>query len=282
MSRLKPETKKRYAKIIAFALPLVVIVFFLRLPFYYAVIVYAAAFFISVFIYFPNYLAIWANINFIRGNEKAARKFLKAAIKRKTKSPVAHHNYGLLLVRDGDGAGALEVLSKALELKPKVLTEKKIRLAMGSSYWVMNDIAGAIRTLEDMLERYEYVNTHVLATLGYMYFQNGETEKALEFTNKAIEEDATNAAAWDNLGQIYYLQNDLPKAKEAFETAVSHKPGLADSNFYLGLIAEKENEAETAREYFLKAKDCVISALSTVTKEQIEEKLAQPKAAPSE
>ena len=204
--------------------------------------------------------------------ERAKKKLLRAAIERNAKSPAAHHNYAILLVREGDGETALAVLNRALTFRLKVITEKNIRLTVASCYWVMEDIDKAIETLEDMRVRYEYVNVHVLTSLGYMYFLRGETDKALEFTNLALEDAPDNGAAWDNLGQIYFSLNEAEKAKEAFETAVSHKPDLPDSNYYLGLIAENEDDGEKALEYFSKAMECGLSALNTVTKEQIEEK----------
>ena len=272
MGKLTKEQKNRYLKIFVAFLPLFIITFFLGFPFYFAVIFYLAAFLISIIFYFPNYLAIIGNINFIRGNEDAARKFLKAAIGKNTKSPVAHHNYGIILMRDGDGKYALDILKKALGLKPKTITEKKVYLAMGSCHWVIGDIPGAIKTLEGMMEKYEYVNAHVLSTLGFFYFCAGENEKALDFTNRALEDSPENASAWDNLGQIYFKQNEIAKAKEAFEKAVGFKPDLPDSNYHLGLIAEAEYDLSGAKKYFTDAHDGKITALNTVTKEQIKDK----------
>ena len=274
MKNLTDRQKKRIFISIAAFLPLIVITLVMRRPFYYALIFYFLAFLVTLALYFPNYLAVWANLNYIRGNTEKARRLLKSAVDRNTKSPVAHLNYSILLVRDGDGANALKVLEKALALKPKLITEKNIRLTMGSCYWVMKDIDGAIDVYEDMLKRYDYVNAHVLTSLGYMYFLRGDAEKALETTNKALEDSPEYGAAWDNLGQIRYASGDTDEAKRAFETAVSHKADLADSNYYLGLIAEQQNDTEKAREYFTAAHGCKLSALNTVTRDQIEEKYA--------
>jgi len=269
VKKLSQEQKRRYAKVAVIVLPFIVITIILRFPFYYSVIFYLAAFFISGFFFFPNYLAVWANINYARGN-KNARKWLKKAIDLKTKSPVAHLNYAILLARDGDGGNAYAVLEKALALKPKIITEKNIRLTMGISRWVMRDIDGAVKILEDMRERYEYVNAHVLTSLSYMYFLRNDMDNALILTEKAIEDSPDYAAAWDNLGQIKYAANDTAAAKDAFLKALEFKAELADSNFYLGVIAEAENDNERALEYYEKALTCNITALNTITREQIE------------
>ena len=269
MKKLSQEQKKRYTRVAVIVLPFIIISFFLRLPFYYTVIFYLAAFLISAIFFFPNYLAVWANLNYARGNANA-RKLLKTAIDMKTKSPVAHLNYAILLARDGDGENAYATLEKALALKPKIITEKNIRLTMGISRWVMRDIDGALKILEDMRERFEYVNAHVLTSLSYMYFLKDDMENALALTEKAIEDSPDYAAAWDNLGQIKYAANDTSAAKEALLKAIEYKSELADSNYYLGVIAEAENETERALEYYDKALACNITALNTVTREQIE------------
>jgi len=269
VKKLSQEQKKRYTKVAVFVLPFIVISFILRLPFYYSLLFYLAAFLISAIFFFPNYLAVWANLNYARGNANA-RKLLKTAIDMKTKSPVAHLNYAILLARDGDGGGAYATLEKALALKPKVITEKNIRLTMGISRWVERDINGAINILEDMRRRYEYVNAHVLTSLSYMYFLKNDIENALTLTEKAIEDTPDYAAAWDNLGQIKYAAGETEAARDAFLKAIEYKPDLADSNYYLGVIAEAENETGRALEYYDKALICNITALNTVTREQIE------------
>ena len=48
-----------------------------------------------------------------------------------------------------------------------------------------------------------------------------------------------------------------------------------DSYYYLGMIAEIENDIKQAADYFTKAKGCHITALNTVKAEQIEEKYRQ-------
>ena len=271
MRRLTNAQKKRYGIIAGVILPWVIIVFILGLPFYFTFVIYLAAFLVTLVLYFPNYLAVWANFNYMRGKE-SARSLLFAAINRNSKSPAAHLNYAILLVREGDGQNALDALNKALALNPNVITEKNIRLTIGSCYWVMKDIDKAIETLEDMRKRYDYVNAHVLTSLSYMYFLKGEINTALDLTNKAIEDSPDYAAAYDNLGQIHYKLGELEDAKQAFMTALTHKSNLPDSNYYMGLIYEHENDSKKAAGYFDKAYQCKLSALNTVTKEQIEEK----------
>lgn len=249
----------------------VIIVFFLKLPIYWVLLIYAVCFLAAFIIFNSTFLAIIGNYYHATGKAVKANKFLKKAIDKNTKSPTAYLNYSITLVREGQGKEAMEYLQKSLTLNPPVITDKNIMLTMGSCYWVMGDIDAAIEVLEGMRKKYTYVNAHVYVTLAYMYFLKDDLETALELTNKAIEDQPQSGAAWDNLGQIYYKQGDIQKAKESFESAVSYKEDLPDSNYYLGVIAEKEGNAEKAKIYFQKAMNCNITSLNTITKDEVAE-----------
>jgi len=217
--------------------------------------------------------AIVGNINYVRGKPEKAEKFYLYCIPRETKSAAAHLYYGIYLIRTGRAAEAEKILDKSIWLKPKILDMKNIQLTRASCKWVLGDADAAIEILEGMRATYDYVNAQVLSTLGFMYFVKDDLEKAIEFSQAAIDDTPGAYAAWDNLGQIYYKQKDLPKAKEAFNTALSYKEKFAESLYYLGMIAKDENETEKAREYLEKALSCEITPFNTVTREMIERAL---------
>ncbi len=237
---------------------------FIFLLFLVYTLVLAIVYFNALFVYAGNYFMA-------RGKIETAKKIFMKAIQRNTIYPTAYLNYGIILVREGDGAEALKHLEKALTCTPKVLTEKNIYLTMGSCYWVLGEIDKAIEVLEGMRTRYEYVNAHVLITLGYMYLLKGRYEEAMEATDKAIEDSPDLASAWDNRGQIHYQMGNAEAAKEAFEKAVDLKFNLVDSHYHLALIALESVNKEAAKEHIHMAKKCDISSLNTVTREQVEE-----------
>ena len=219
-------------------------------------------------------LSMYANVAYISGKEDAARKYLKMAIDKKTKNSATYLNYAIVLVREGKAKESIEYLEIAEKINKNPINEKNIKLTMASSYWVSGDIDKAIEILETMRKKYDYVNAHVLTTLGYMYLLKENLDEALSCTNKAIEDAPQSGAAWDNLGQIYYMQENFEEAKTSFEKAVSYKSTLPDSLYYLGKIALNEENQESAKNYFAKALDCEITSLNTVTREQIEAELA--------
>ena len=224
---------------------------------------------------FSDIAAMRANMAYASGQTEKARKMLERCIAKKTKNPVVYSNYADLKLREGDGQAALECLQTALSLKPYAMQEKTIRHAIGTAHWLAGDHAQAIAALEQMRADYEYVNESVLTTLGYLYFVEGNLDKAQELTDMALAEVPNYAAAWDNRGQILFAQNDLEQAKEAFGKALEQKPSLVDSLFGMGLIHEVEGNHEAAADCFRQAMDAPRTALNTVTEAQLAEKLEE-------
>jgi tetratricopeptide (TPR) repeat protein len=219
----------------------------------------------------PDCVAIIGNYLYGRDQPRKAEPFFKWSIAHKTKSPSAHLYYATYLLRNGHAAEAEPLLTQAATLNPSVITTKHIRLTQASCQWALRNVDGAIEILEKMRHTYDYVNATVLATLGFMYFVKDDIEKAEELTNKALEDNQSSHAAWDNLGQIRYKQRKYDEAKEAFTKAVSFKGNLPDSLYYLGLIAREEGDENAAADYFKQALECDITPLNTVTREQVEE-----------
>lgn len=265
--------KKTFLIIAALAaVTYIAMVYGFGLKLYHVLIVYLVYLALAVVIFRSSFIALIGNYYQVSGNVEKARKWLLKAINIGTKSPAAYLNYSVILLKEGDGETAMSYLVKARELTPKSLLDKNIMLTMGSCYYVMGRIDDAVTILEELCSKYDYVNGHVLSTLGYMYFLKEDLDKALELTNKALEDSPQLGSAWDNLGQIYYRQGQLDEAKKAFESAIAYKNDLVDSYYYLGLISEDTGNADNARLYFERAKNCKITSLNTVSVEEVNEK----------
>lgn len=202
-----------------------------------------------------------------------AIKYFEKALKYNTKSVVALYNYGLVLLQQGNSEKALNLFEKAQALNKKPLYEKLIILAISSCYWKMEKIPQAIDILENLKNNYEYISPEALTTLGYFYMLNKEYEKAIKVSKEVLEKEPNYASAWDNLGQIYFFQNDFKNAKENFLKSIELNPYSVDSLYYLGILEEQEDNKEKALEYFKMAKKCKITALNTISEKDLEEKL---------
>lgn len=250
-----------------------VIVFVLELSAWYIMPVFAVYLILNAIAFNSYFLGSIGNFYFVSGKVQKAFKYYEKAIAKKTKNVSALYAYGTEILKEGGREDeALSHLERARKINAKVNMDKNIRLAISSCYWVKGDIDRAINTLESLKSDYNYVNAHVYTTLGYFYILKEDFEKAMEYSKKAIEDNGEHAAAWDNVGQIYFRQDNFEDAKAAFFRALKYRENMVDSLYYLGIIYEREGDYDKAFEYFSKASKCNVSALNTVTKEQIMEK----------
>lgn len=204
--------------------------------------------------------------------EKALECY-ELALKHNTKNVVSLYNYGIILLQQGNAKKALELFEKARNINKKPLFEKLIILGISSCYWKLNKLSEAIDILEKLRKDYNYISPEALTTLGYFYMLNKEYEKALEISKNVLEKDPHYASAWDNIGQIYFFQNYYKNAKSNFLKSVELNPYSVDSLYYLGILEEMENNNEKALEYFERASKCRLTALNTISKEDLESKL---------
>jgi tetratricopeptide (TPR) repeat protein len=216
------------------------------------------------------------NYFYVMGHRARAKTFLQKAVAAGTKSPSAYIHLALIAVQEEkDANAAFDLLEKAQKLSNTIVDERNALTTLASCHWLSGDAQKAIEVLEGIRAKHEYINAGVLTTLGYLYFTQGQFDKAIEISRLAMDSDSNHGAAWDNVGQVYYKQGDMEAAKESFRTALSKRENLADSAYYLGLIYEGEGDTENAKEYFRRAAICTISIFNTVTAEMVDEKYNQ-------
>ncbi len=202
-----------------------------------------------------------------------AMKFYEKAVKMKTFNVKALYNYGLDMLHQNKPEKALPVLERAEKLNTKPLFDKLIPLAVSSCCWLMGDIDRGIEILENLRNKYSYINCSTLVTLGYFYMLKGDYDMAEEITEKALSADPNSASAYDNMGQIYYNKNDFKKAEEYFKKALDLKENTVESLYYLALIKKSENKNDEAKQLLEKASGCYISGLNTISAEDIEKEI---------
>jgi len=254
----------------------VVIVPILQLPPYVLLIAYLLIITILYFINRKNVWAVRGNYFYATGHMDKARKLLKKASDAGVKSYATHMYYALLLVKeDGNIKEAVANLEKALKLAKTPFEERNILITMATCHWMEGNADAAIDVLENVRNNHEFINNSALTTLGFLYLHKERYDEALEVTSLVIEDEPMYAAAWDNLGQIYFGQGEDEKAKEAFEKALSLKEYMADSNYFMGILSERVGDKEAAKEYFRKASISTFAYFNTATQEQADAKYAQ-------
>ncbi len=255
-----------------FMLSWIVLVFFMDYPEWILLIELGVYLIVNALIFYKYTLGIIGNYWYTIRHFEKAYKYFDKAVKKGTHHVKALYLYALRLLQDGNGKEALKYFELAEKYNCSVLMDKYIILSKSSCYWVIGEIDKAIETLSGLLKKYDYISTDAYTTLGYLYFLKDDLESAEEYTKKALEDNSEHAPAWDNLGQIRFKQGNFSEAKDHFQKALSIKD-LPDSLYFLGLIYEKEGNKEEAKSCYEKALNCNISALNTVTREEISDRI---------
>lgn len=212
--------------------------------------------------------------NHSRGKTEKALRWYEKAEKNDVTSANYQMAYGVLLLRTGKYEKAREIFDKILIFYPRnerVRNNAKVNIAL--AYWKLGDLDLAIDRMTEMHNKLK--NSRTYGGLGYMLLCKGDYEAALEFNLEALDYDDTDPVILDNLGQTYYLMGDLDNAFKYFNKAKEQKEDQVDTLFYLGNIYLQRGQREEAKEHYKKALECNISALNTISRQDIEAKLKE-------
>jgi len=220
---------------------------------------------------------IYSNIGTIkysRGNLDKAIIWYKRACKCKKVKPNIVVSLAYLLLKSGRVDEAEKIL-KSLDMNKigsydKILVTSNMALVM----WKKDNLDEAISLLEEFSK--EVTNTTILGSLGYFLILKGDLDKALEFNLNAYKYNSSDEVIKDNLAQNYFLLGDNAKAEELYEKAMTAKikPTFPAAYYNYSLVLIELGKYEKALEYLKKASTFKLSFLSSVTNEQIEEKIA--------
>ena len=243
-------------------------------PFYLLLLFYLAYAVLMYLIHLPTALGMTGYfIDAFLRNQKAAIPLYRYAANHGSKNVYGLLAYGLYLLRNCQYPESLKVFEYILCLPDtRSMLIKYARQDFAIALWKNGRLQDAISTMEQMLIDYEYFSIDFYTTLGYFYLEAGDFDKALEFTNKALDEDESHGPAYDNLGQIEYRKGNYEEAKNLLLKALDLRDTMADSKYYLGLIYEEAGDPETARDFFIAAHECEITCMNTIEREVIDAK----------
>ncbi len=204
--------------------------------------------------------------------EKGLELFEKGAYGAKT-DYMTKIRYAFCELKFGD-------IKKAKKMIMLVLGEKtpaNVRYEAKSVYAIILYKEGELaEAKETMLSVYEnYKNTNMYCTLGYLFNILETPENAVKFNEEAYEYNADHPVITDNLGQSYYLSGDTDKAYEIYEELIKLEPKFPEAYYNFALVLHSRGENEKAKEMLSTALTKAFHQLTTVSKEEIENKLEQ-------
>lgn len=221
--------------------------------------------------------------------EDKALPFYEAAYKLGAKSAHLLSAYGLVLLRKGKSQTAQEIFESALKYNRNYFYTRILKSNLAICKWKLGQPQAAY---EDYLSLYYFPDKEALTdfsldhldrgleinpaftqqdfvTMGYLALLVNQIEAAFYFSHLALLKQDNYAAAYDNLGQIYYRIGEKDKAKEAFHQAIDLKPNLIDSLYYLARIALEEKQRDKAKDYGQRALNQPFHALNTISQEDL-------------
>ncbi len=161
-----------------------------------------------------NYLSL-GSIFFQRGYLDAAGKFFQSA----AESAESLYGLGSVYLKQQKNPQAQDCFERAVKLK-----------------------AGYPDTMSNA-----WNNLGILAT------REGDTAKAINFFDKALESNPEHFVALENLGNAYRQQRRWADARATLERALAIKPDDAEANYSLGMVLAQNYDTKGAYEHLQKA-----------------------------
>lgn len=186
--------------------------------------------------------------------------------------------YSVLLLKKGGEENYLkvkEILRKA-EKAPGMTPEYRQQLLM--NYAVANYKLGEMEKALQLLEATHKKSPCGLTyqSLGFLYIQAGDAEKALQYNLEAVDYDDEDPICLDNLAQVYYrLLGDKDKALEYFKKAHEIKPKQIDTLYFLAKYDLEAGRSAEAKEKLETALEGNFSPLNYATPDLVRELLQQ-------
>lgn len=206
------------------------------------------------------------------GRTEEALKLYEECVNEDLKDVETLLAYSLLLLRVGEFAKARELLVKIQRYPMKPEQKTNLYVNYAAAVFRMGEREKAIDVLEKQHAKGE--SGLIYETLGYLYVEMGDFDKALEYNLQALDYDEEDPVTLDNLGQAYYrLKGDKETAKKYFDKAIEIKPSQIDTRFFLALYDIEAGNTEEARETLEELLTARISPLNYASKERIQEQL---------
>ncbi len=172
-----------------------------------------------------------------------------------------YYQKGVAQKKSNDLNGSKASLQECLKLKNDFEPGYN---ALGGVYFSMGNYTEAISQFEKVLTltKDASINKKVKKNLSLAYTKLGNDEiskgnasKAVEYLNKAVENDNYDAA-YLSLAKLYSELGEWDKSINASESALKHKSKITSGGpyFYMGVSYKGKGDSQKAKEMFEKAK----------------------------
>jgi len=215
-----------------------------------------------------------------KGDVEGARRDYEALLAEGVYKPNYLLPYSVLLLRDGGEENCQKVKKMLAKIQkaPDLSKEDRSQLLMNFAVadWKLGNKQKAIDLLEASHRERSCGLTY--QTLGFLYVDAGQQEKALSFNTEALDYDDEDPVVLDNMGQYYYrLVGDKAQAKPFFDKAHAIKPGQIDTLWFLSRYNLEAGEKQAAIDKLETALEGRFSPLNFVSQEQVRQEIVRLK-----
>jgi tetratricopeptide (TPR) repeat protein len=185
-------------------------------------------------------------------NWEDAAKILEGIVKEK---PDQETYKTLLEVYEkmSSSIGAVSVLRRMIDLTPD---DVNVKIKLADALSNAGRTAEAIGVFEELLDSLKGQDLlSVYSSLGYLYAETGENEKAISFYLKALKLNDSDANIYQNLSLLYEKTGQKDEANKYLARAIELKPASQDDKLKLAgnlLETGKIKEAEQSVRDYLK------------------------------
>jgi Flp pilus assembly protein TadD len=183
------------------------------------------------------------------GNYQDAEKWLKEAVTRKPDDPRAQYQLAVLYRKQGREQEAQLAFSRTTEQRER--SDKLSQLKWDCAKELDRGVSEQALTVCQQL--YNPDDAEMLATLGILYGQHGELDKALKPLLRAAELEPQSPQMQYNLAFTYYRMGRFADARAPLAGALERWPDLFSLNALYGAVLWRLGEAEPAYQFLKRA-----------------------------
>jgi tetratricopeptide (TPR) repeat protein len=159
-----------------------------------------------------------------------------------------HYALSVLLKQDGDTAGAVSEMQKALVAHPE---SAYLTAEMVSLYIANNEVDRALALGEEAMVSHPD-DTQLRSMMGGLYFHLREYDRAIDEYRTVVKQDPQNLVAYLYLGTVYALQKKYGESEAAFRQLLAEDPDNLMGNYYFAKVLADMDRAEESEALFKK------------------------------
>jgi Flp pilus assembly protein TadD len=217
-----------------------------------------------------NLLASKAQEAGARGDTKTAVKLLEQAVRMNRKQPAIMASYAYMLLKDGQIDKADETIGTVRQMPGADKLELNVTITEALIRWKQGRLNDAIAMLEELHGKMQ--NTMLYGSLGYLYLEQGDLDKALAFNLEAYDYNDSDNVILDNLLATRILRGEWEEARELADALMDRNAKFPEAFYHAALVKEHFGYLESALEHCEWALERRFTAVSTEKRETIEAK----------